>query len=190
MPKVLLPIGDGTEVLDTLYPFFRLPEDDFEVIVCGPKARLYHGVLHEIPPEPGVPWDITRESPAYHVRATHSFEEIRPEDYAGLFLSGGRASEYLRYDPHLLDITRHFFETGKPVAMVCHGVEIAAAAGCLKGRKATTVAKCALDITSLGGEYLAQPCVIDGNLVSARTWHDNTILLKEFVAMLKSAATR
>ena len=49
MPKVLLPIGDATEVLDTMYPFFRLPEDDFEVVVAGPEARLYHMVLHEVP---------------------------------------------------------------------------------------------------------------------------------------------
>ena len=128
--KVLLPIGDGTEVMDTLYPLFRLREEGFEVVVAGPKARLYHGVLHEIPPEPGVPWDITREQPAYHVRATIAFAEVKSEEYAGLFLSGGRAPEYLRYDSHLLAVTRHFFETAKPVAMVCHGVEIAAAARC------------------------------------------------------------
>ncbi len=184
MAKVLIPIGDGTEVLDTFYPIFRLPEDGFEAVVCGPTARMYHGVLHEIPPGPGIPWDITQETPGYHLRATHAFAEIRPEEYAGLFLSGGRAPEYLRYDAHLLAITQHFFDTGKPVGMVCHGVEIAAAAGCLLGRKATTVAKCRLDITAFGGTYLDQPFVIDGNLVSARTWHDNTILLKEFVKML------
>jgi len=62
--KVLIPIGDATEVMDTLYPIYRLPEDGFEAVVCGPEARLYHGVLHEIPPTAeGEPkWDITRES--------------------------------------------------------------------------------------------------------------------------------
>jgi protease I len=65
--KILLPLGDGTEVLDTLYPIFRLAEEGYEVVVAGPKARLYHGVMHEIPPEPSIPWDITREQPAYHV---------------------------------------------------------------------------------------------------------------------------
>jgi protease I len=134
-----------------------------------------------------VPWDITRESPAYHVKATHAFSDIDPIDFVGLFLSGGRAPEYLRYDQDLLRLTRHFFDAGKPVAMVCHGVEIAAAAGCLKGRLATTVAKCELDITAFGGTYLAQACVVDANLVSARTWHDNTILLKEFLKILKAA---
>jgi protease I len=188
MPKVLLPIGDATEVLDTLYPFFRLPEDDFEVVVAGPEARVYHGVMHEIPPGENVPWDITREQPAYHIKATVAFREVDPRPYLGLFLSGGRAPEYLRYNQDLLRITRHFFEANKPVAVVCHGVEIAAAAGCLKGRTLTTVAKCALDITQVGGSYVDRPCVVDGNMVSARTWHDNTALLKQFVKMLKEAA--
>jgi protease I len=190
MPNVLMPIGDATEVLDTLYPFFRLPEDGFEVVVAGPEARLYHGVMHEIPPQENIPWDITREQPAYHIRATIAFRDVNPADYVGLFLSGGRAPEYLRYDQDLLRITRHFFERKKPVAVVCHGVEIVAASGVLKGRTMTTVAKCALDITQVGGAYVDQPCVVDGNLVSARTWHDNTIFLKQFVAMLKEASGR
>ncbi len=188
MPKVLMPIGDATEVLDTLYPFFRLPEDGFEVVVAGPEARWYHGVMHEVPPNvlsQDIPWDITREQPAYHVRATVAFRDVNPADFAGLFLSGGRAPEYLRYNQDLLRLTRHFFETNKPVAVVCHGVEIVAAAGVLRGRTLTTVAKCALDVTQVGGEYVDRPCVVDGNMVSARTWHDNTELLKQFVRVLK-----
>jgi protease I len=188
MPRVLMPIGDATEVLDTLYPYFRLPEDGFEVVVAGPEARFYHGVLHEIPPDENVPWDITREQPAYHIKATVAFRDVDATEFAGLFLSGGRAPEYLRYNPDLLRITRHFFEANKPVAVVCHGVEIAAAAGVLGGRTLTTVAKCALDVTQVGGLYVDRPCVVDGNLVSARTWHDNTPLLKQFVQMLKEAA--
>ena len=190
MPKVLMPIGDGTEVMDTLYPLFRLPEDDFEVVVAGPEARPYHGVMHEIPPNENIPWDITREQPAYHVRATVAFRDVAPDGYAGLFLSGGRAPEYLRYNQDLLRITRHFFEKNKPVAVVCHGIEIAAAAGVLKGRTATTVAKCALDITQVGGTYVNEPFVVDGCMVSARVWQDNTVLLKQFVKMLKEYVAR
>ena len=185
MPKVLMPIGDATEVLDTLYPYFRLPEDGFEVVVAGPEARWYHGVMHEIPPDASIPWDITREQPAYHVKATIAFRDVDPTQYAGLFLSGGRAPEYLRYDKDLLKITRHFFEANKPVAIVCHGVEIAAAAGVLKGRTVTTVAKCALDITQVSGEYVDRACCTDHNIVSGRTWHDNTALFKEFIRVLK-----
>lgn len=189
MPKVLMPIGDATEVMDTLYPFFRLPEEGIEVVVAGPQARTYHGVMHEVPPDVTIPWDITREQPAYHIKAAVAFRDVEPADYAGLFLSGGRAPEYLRYDQDLMRIVRHFFETGKPVAVVCHGVELVAAAGVLKGRKMTTVAKCALDVTQFGGAYVDQPCVIDGNLISARTWHDyNTPFMKEFIRQIKGVA--
>ena len=183
MPKVLLVIGDATEVLDTMYPYFRLPEDGFEVQVAAPERRLYHMVLHEIPPEGG--WDITRESPGYHLQADIAFRDVRLDDYCGLFLSGGRAPEYLRYDQDLLKITRHFFETNKPVASVCHGIEIVAAADCIRGRKVTTVAKCALDATMAGATYVDEPCIVDGNLVTARVWHDNTPLLMEFIRLLK-----
>lgn len=191
MGKVLLPIGDATEMMDTYYPFFRLPEDGFEVVVCGPEAKIYHGVMHEIPPNENIPWDITREQASYHIEATHAFRDINSDDYCGLFLSGGRAPEYLRYDQDLLNIVKHFFENGKPVAMVCHGVELAAAAGCLEGRRATTVAKCALDITQFGGEYTDEPCVEDGNLISCRTWHDyNTQFFKKFILLMQSATNK
>ena len=187
MPKVLMPIGDATEVLDTMYPYYRLPEDGFEVDVAGPEARLYHGVLHEIPPGADPPWDITQERPGYHIRATVAFRDVKPEVYAGLFVSGGRAPEYLRYNQDLLRITRHFFEARKPVAVVCHGIEILTAADCIRGRTVTTVAKCAMDAQQGGATYVDRPVVVDGNLVSARTWNDNTLLLNHFVAMLKSA---
>jgi protease I len=183
MPKVLIVIGDATEVLDTMYPYFRLPEDGFEAVVAAPEKRLYHMVLHEQPPG----WDITQETAGYHLHSDVAFRDVQPEEYAGLFVSGGRAPEYLRYDEDLLRITRHFFEAGKPVASVCHGVEIIAAADCIRGREVTTVAKCALDATTAGAKYIDRACVVDGNLVTARTWHDNTPFMKEFLKLLKAA---
>ncbi len=182
MSKVLLVIGDATEVLDTMYPYFRLPEDGFEVVVAAPEKRLYHMVLHEQPPG----WDITQETAGYHLQSDIAFRDVKPNEYAGLFLSGGRAPEYLRYDQDLLEITRHFFETNKPVASVCHGIEITAAADCIRGRTVTTVPKCALDATQVGATFVNEATVVDGNLVCARTWHDSTSFLKEFIKLLKS----
>jgi protease I len=184
--KILMPIGDATEAVDTLYPFFRVQEDGYEAVVAGPEARLYHMVLHEVPPNPAVPWDITEERPGYHLKADVAFRDVKPEDYAGLFVSGGRAPEYLRYDKDLLRITRHFFEANKPVAVVCHGIEIVSAAGVIRGRTVTTVAKCALDAEQGGAKYVNQPIVVDGNLVTARTWHDNAPFMREFMNMLKA----
>jgi protease I len=181
-----MPLGDATEALDTFYPFFRLPEAGFEVVVAGPEARLYHTVLHEIPPDSSVPWDITQERPGYFIEATVAFRDVDSTDYAGLFVSGGRAPEYLRYDQDLLRVTSEIYQAGKPIACVCHGIEILTAANCLSGRTVTTVAKCALDAEQGGGKYVDAETVVDGNLVTARTWHDNTPFLKQFISMLNS----
>lgn len=186
--KVLMPIGDATETMDTLYPFFRLAEEGFEVVVAGPEARLYNMVLHEVPPNSAVPWDITQETKGYHIKAEVAFRDVDPKEYVGIFLSGGRAPEYLRYDKDLIRIVRHFVTENKPIAVVCHGIELIAAAGGLEGgRKATTVPKCALDITQTGGVYVDEPCVVDGNLVSAGTWHNyDTKFFKVFIEKLKA----
>ncbi|MGM0489003.1 MAG: DJ-1/PfpI family protein [Planctomycetota bacterium] len=190
--KVLMPLGDATEAMDTLYPFFRLQEAGYEVVVAGPEARLYHMVLHEVPPNSDVPWDLTQEKPGYHIKAQVAFRDVNPEEYAGLFLSGGRAPEYIRYDKDLMRITRHFVTAEKPIAVVCHGIEIMAAAGGLKGgRRATTVGKCELDITQAGGTYVNQPCVVDGNLVSASTWHDyGTRFFKIFIDKMRQTSSQ
>jgi protease I len=183
--RILMPLGDATEALDTFYPFFRLQEAGYEVVVAGPEARLYHTVLHEIPPDSTIPWDITQERPGYFIRATVAFRDLNASDYAGMFISGGRAPEYLRYDAHLLAVTRALCAAGKPIACVCHGIEILTAADCIRGRTVTTVAKCALDAQQGGGIYVNREMVRDGHFVTARTWHDNAPLMREFLSMLR-----
>ncbi len=187
MPKVLMPLGDATEALDTFYPFFRLPEDGFEVVVAGPEARLYHTVLHEIPPDSSIPWDITQERPGYFIKSEIAFRDVNSSEYAGMFVSGGRAPEYLRYDQDLLRITREIAGAGKPIACVCHGVEILTAANVIQGKTVTTVAKCQMDAEQGGATYVDEQTVRDGNFITARTWHDNTQLMREFMAMLNAA---
>jgi len=187
MSKILMPLGDATETLDTFYPWFRLPEAGYEVVVAGPEARLYHTVMHEIPPDSNIPWDITQERPAYHIEATIAFRDVKSEDYAGLFVSGGRAPEYLRYDQDLLRVTREIAEAGKPIACLCHGIEILTAAGVIGGKTVTTVAKCAMDAQQGGAEYVDREVVVDGNFVTSRTWHDNAPLMREFLRMLEEA---
>jgi protease I len=171
MNKVLIIMGEATETVDTLYPYYRLQEDGFEPVVAGPEKRRYHMVLHEIPPD----WDgqVTREFEGYTLQADVAFKDVKPEEYLGIFYSGGRAPEYIRYDEDLVRITRHFFETSKPIACVCHGVEIPAYAGCVKGRKMATVPKCKFDLEVCGGTFVNKSCVVDGNLVSGRTYHDH-----------------
>ena len=106
MPKIFMPLGDATEAMDTFYPYYRLQEDGYEVVVAGPEARLYHTVLHEIPPDSNVPWDITQERPGYFIKATLAFRDAKGADFAGAFVSGGRAPEYIRYNQDLLRVMR------------------------------------------------------------------------------------
>ena len=178
--KVLIIVGDATETVDTLYPYLRLQEDDFEPVVAAPDKGRYEMVLHEI--KPG--WTITKEYPGYTIEADIAFRDIRPEEYVGVFFSGGRAPEYIRYDKDLIRVTRHFFETGKPIACVCHGVEIPAYADCVRGRRMATVPKCQFDLEVCGGTFVNEPCVIDGNLVSGRTWHDHGKYMKVWMNLL------
>jgi len=185
MAKVLLIIGDAAEVFDTLYPLHRVREDGHEVLVAGPAKRIYHLVQHDSHPD----WDITIESPGYKLAADIAFRDVRPEEYAGMVISGGRAPEYLRYDQDLLRLVRYCFDKNQPVASVCHGIEIVAAAGVIKDRTVTTVAKCRFDAEGGGARYVNQPVVVSGNLVTARTWHDNYAWMREYMKLL-NAATR
>ena len=142
-------------------------------------------VLHEIPPD----WDgnVTREFEGYTIQADIAFKDVKPEEYLGIFFSGGRAPEYIRYDSDLVRITRHFFEANKPIACVCHGVEIPACAGCVKGRRMATVPKCKFDLEVCGGIFVDEPCVVDGNLVSGRTYHDHGYYVGVWIKMLIEA---
>ena len=182
MNKVLVVIGDASEMLDTMYPYYRLQEAGFQPVVIAPEKRLYQMVLHEV--KPG--WTITKEWEGYTIQCDVPFCEVDPTEYAGIFFSGGRAPEYIRYDQDLVRITKHFFETKKPIACVCHGVEIPAFADCVRGRKMATVEKCRFDLEVCGGIFVDQPCVVDGNLVSGRTYRDNGQYIGPWIKMLET----
>jgi protease I len=181
--QVLIIIGDATETVDTLYPYYRLIEAGFQPVVAAPEKRLYQMVLHEV--KPG--WTITKEWEGYTIEADIAFEQVAPEQYLGIFFSGGRAPEYIREDQNLLEITRHFFQQNKPIASVCHGVEIPARAGCVKGRRMATVAKCQFDLEICGGIFVNEPCVIDDNLISGRTYHDHGHYIGPWIQLLIAA---
>ena len=183
MEKVLVVVGDASETVDTLYPYYRLQEENFTPVVIAPDRGQYQMVLHEI--RPG--WTITKEWEGYRIKADLAFREVRCDDYLGIFFSGGRAPEYLRDDPDLIRITRHFFDERKPVGCVCHGVEIPARADRVRGRRIATVAKCRFDLEVCGGIYVDAPCVVDDNLVSGRTFHDHGAYIGPWIRLLVEA---
>ena len=183
MEKVLIIVGDASETVDTLYPYYRLQEDGFQPVVAGPEKRTFQMVLHEV--RPG--WTITKEWEGYLIEADVAFRDVDEHEYLGIFFSGGRAPEYIRDDPDLIRITRHFFAADKPIASVCHGVEVPARAGCVNGRRMATVAKCQFDLEVCGGIYVNEPCVVDRNLVSGRTFHDHGRYMGAWMRLLREA---
>ena len=166
-----------------MYPIHRLQEAGIEPVVAAPEVKRYHLVLHEQPDE----WEVTRELPGYTLTADVAFRDVDPDEYLGAFYSGGRAPEYLRYDEDLVRVTRAFMAAEKPVASVCHGVEILAYADCVRGRRVATVPKCRFDLEVCGGVFVDEPCVVDGNLVSGRTYHDNGAFVGEWVRRLSGS---
>ena len=178
--RILLIIGDAAEIIDTVYPLMRLQEAGYRVVVGGPHSGSFPLVQHQRPDG----WDITQETAGYYIHADMAFSDIRPQDYAGLLVSGGRAPEYIRYDQHLLNAVRFLAEAGLPVGSVCHGIEVLATADVIRGRRITTVPKCQFDAEVCGATYVDTPVVVDGNIVTARGALDGWHWMREFLKLM------
>ncbi|MBP88035.1 MAG: peptidase [Planctomycetaceae bacterium] len=185
MGKVLLVIGDAAEVIDTVYPLMRMQEAGYQVVVAGPDERTYCLVQHQRPEG----WDITQETAGYQIQADIAFRDVKPQEYAGILVSGGRAPEYIRYDEHLLNAVRWICEAGRPVGSVCHGIEVLAMADVIRGKRITTVPKCRFDAEVCGATYVETPVVVDGLLVTARGALDGWRWMLEFVRLLEEQPT-
>lgn len=186
MARILLVAGDATESLDTWYPYHRLREEAMEVEIAAPERKVLNSVVHDF--EPG--WETYIEKPGYRIPADIAFRDVRPENYDGLILSGGRAPEYLRNNPELIRIVLHFMDKSKPVAALCHGSLILAAAGALKGKKIATYKALAPDMKGAGAEFQDREVVVDGNLISSRTWMDLPFFMREFLKAVRSFQTK
>ncbi len=183
MARVLLIAGDATESLDTWYPYHRLREEDIEVQIAAPSKKVLNSVVHDF--EPG--WDTYIEKPGYRIPADIAFRDVKPENYDGIILSGGRAPEYLRNDPDLKEIVRHFVEREKPIAALCHGSLILAALDAIRGRTIATYSALAPDMERAGAKFKDTEVVAEGNLVTSRTWMDLPFFMREFLKVLRAA---
>ena len=178
--KILLVIGDAAEVVDTIYPLMRLQESGYAVAVAGPDKRVYNLVQHQRPDG----WDITQETPGYLIQADLAFRQVKPHEFAGILVSGGRAPEYVRYDQDLLKAVQWMCNAGRPVGSVCHGIEVLATAGVIRGKRITTVPKCRFDAEVCGATYVDAPVVVDGLVVTARGALDGWRWMREFIPLL------
>jgi len=180
--KVLIVAGDAVEAQEIFYPYYRMKEEGFEVKVAAPSKKEILTVVHDF--EPGV--ETYTEKPGYRFRWVDlSFKEVKPEEYDGLIIPGGRAPEYIRTYPELKSVVEHFFKANKPVAAICHGPLVLTAYGLVKGRKMTAYMVLKSDIEAAGATYLDQEVVVDGNLVTSRAWPDNPAWMREFIKLLR-----
>lgn len=183
MSKILLVTGDGAESLEIMYPFQRLTEEGHKVDIASPTKKTLHTVVHDF--EPG--WETNTEKLGYQIKPDLTFAEVKPDDYAGLVIPGGRAPEYIRYDQDLQRIVKAFFTAKKPVAAICHAGQILATAQVAKGRTMTAYHLIRSEVIAAGANYVDQEVVVDGYLVTSRAWPDHPAFMREFVKLLRGA---
>jgi protease I len=180
--RILILTGDAGESQEIYYAKYRLEEEGWQVHIAAPEKRAFLSVVHDF--EPG--FDTYVEKPGYLVQADLGIDEVDATSYDALVLPGGRAPEYLRNRPKAVAITRHFVETGKPIAANCHGPLLVIAAGGARGRTMTAYPELEPDIRASGAEFVNRDVMVDGNLVSVRGWPDNGPWMRELVKLLKA----
>ncbi len=183
--KILELCGDFTEDYETMVPFQALSMLGYEVDAVCPDKKAGDTVptaVHDFLGE-----QTYTELRGHNFGINKDFDGVDTADYDGLFITGGRAPEYIRLNPRVIEIVQEFFRDGKPVAAICHGPQILTAAGVLEGKKATCYPAVGPDIGLAGGEYIDVPAdqaVVDGNLVTAPAWPGNTAILQGFIKLL------
>ncbi len=185
MKKVLFLTGDFTEDYETMVPFQMLEMVGYEVHAVCPGKKTGDTVKTAIHDFEG---DQTySEKPGHNFALNYSFKDVVASDYSGLVIAGGRAPEYLRLNEDLLEMVRHFFAADKPVAAICHGIQILTAAGVVKGRKLTAYPAVGPEVTLAGAEFQSIPvnaAYVDGNLVTSPAWPAHPAFIREFLKIM------
>lgn len=185
MAKILMITGDYTEDYETMVPFQALLACGHSVEAVCPDKKSGDTVKTAIHDFEG---DQTySEKPGHNFALNADFDAVDPASYDALVVPGGRAPEYLRLNAEVITMVRHFFEANKPVAAICHGAQLLAAAGVLEGRTCSAYPACAYEVTASGGTFADIPvteAVTDGNLVTAPAWPAHPAWLKQFLALL------
>jgi protease I len=183
--KILMLVGDFVEDYEVMVPFQALTMVGHTVHAVCPNKKAGQTVRTAIHDFEG---DQTySEKPGHNFTLNGSFVMIVPESYDGLVIPGGRAPEYLRLNEQVLAWVRHFGEKNKPIAALCHGAQVLAAAGVLKGKSCSAYPACAPEIRNAGGKYVElamDKAHVDGNLVTAPAWPAHPDWLAKFLQVL------
>lgn len=183
--KILILAGDFVEDYELMVPFQALQMVGYTVdAVCPGKeaGEQIRTAVHDFEGD-----QTYTEKLGHNFALNATFAEIDPAEYDGLLIPGGRAPEYIRLNERVLEIVKHFADANKPIAAICHGLQVLAAAGTLTGKSCTAYPACGPDVSAAGGDYVEIPvdqAHVDGNLVTAPAWPAQPAWLAEFINVL------
>ncbi len=183
--KILFLVGDYVEDYEVMVPFQALAAVGYEVYAVCPDKKagdVVRTAIHDFEGD-----QTYSEKRGHNFQLNATFDEVKPGDYDALVIPGGRAPEYIRLNDRVLEIVRDFFKKNKPVAAICHGPQVLAAAGVLDGRSSSAYPACGPDVTRAGGQYAAIPvneAHVDGNLVTAPAWPAHPAWIAAFLKVM------
>ncbi|HEX4231779.1 MAG TPA: DJ-1/PfpI family protein [Bryobacteraceae bacterium] len=183
--RILMLVGDYVEDYEVMVPFQALLMVGHHVEAVCPNKRAGDSVRTAIHDFEG---DQTySEKRGHDFRLNATFDEVRPEDYDALVIPGGRAPEYIRLNARVLEIVRHFANADKPIASICHGAQVLAAAGVLRGKSCSCYPAVSPDVTISGGTFIdlqMNEAYTQGKLVTAPAWPAHPAWLSQFLQVL------
>jgi len=183
--EILMIVGDFVEDYEVMVPFQALQMVGHTVHAICPDKKAGDTVRTAVHDFEG---DQTySEKPGHNFTVNTTFDEVSPESYDALVVPGGRGPEYIRLHEKVLAHVRHFASANKPIAAICHGLQLLAAADVLKGKRCTAYPACGPEVTLAGGNYVQVPvheAIADGNLVTAPAWPAHHRWLAEFLKVL------
>jgi protease I len=183
--KILMIVGDFVEDYEVMVPFQALLMVGHTIhAVCpGKKAgERVRTAVHDFEGD-----QTYSEKPGHNFTLNATFDEIKPENYDALVIPGGRAPEYIRLNEKVLEAVRHFAKANKPIAAICHGAQVLAAAGVIGGKACSAYPAVGPDVKTAGGKYVDIPvdqAHVDGNLVTAPAWPAHPEWLAKFLKVL------
>jgi deglycase len=184
--NILMLVGDYVEDYEVMVPFQALQMVGHKVdAVCpGKKAgETVRTAIHDFEGD-----QTYSEKRGHNFQINANFEGVKAGSYDALVIPGGRAPEYLRMNEKVLEIVRHFFDAGKPVAALCHGAQLLVAAGVAKGRSISAYPAVGPEVAVAGGKYVDLPMTdahVDGNLVTGPAWPAHPAWLSKFLQVLE-----
>ena len=183
--KILMLVGDYVEDYEVMVPFQTLLAVGHKVDAVCPDKEAGDQVRTAVHDFEGDQTYSEKRGHNFTLNAT--FDEVQAEDYDALVIPGGRAPEYIRLNERVLQMVRHFAEADKPIAAICHGAQVLAAAGVIEGKECSAYPAVGPDVTRAGGTYMDIPvdgAHVDGNLVTAPAWPAHPEWLAKFLDVL------